>query len=108
MIAYRVDVSRSFTQRLGSETAVEVIGGADKYVAVCRHCYLTSAATTMAKDDAMLSTQPSKKEASSSQQAPSTPTHKRFAKRKSLNSPKKIASPAKRIAKRRRSQGNAA
>ena len=86
---------------------MEVIGGADKYVAVCRHCYLTSAATTMAKDDAMLSTQPSKKEASS-QQAPSTPAHKRFAKRKSLNSPKKIASPAKRIAKRRRSQGNAA
>ncbi len=25
--------------RLGSETAVELIGGADKYVAVCRGCY---------------------------------------------------------------------
>jgi hypothetical protein len=102
----------SFTQRLSTETAVEVIGGSDKYIAVCRHCYLTNAAATMAKDDAMLSTSSSsqsssKKDSSSSQQSgPSTPSRKRFAKRKSLNSPKKIASPAKRIAKRRRSQGN--
>ncbi|KNC56480.1 thymidine kinase [Thecamonas trahens ATCC 50062] len=29
----------SFSKRLGTETAVEVIGGADKYVAVCRRCY---------------------------------------------------------------------
>ncbi|XP_065191590.1 thymidine kinase, cytosolic-like [Sycon ciliatum] len=29
----------SFTRRLGQETEVEVIGGADKYVAVCRKCF---------------------------------------------------------------------
>lgn len=29
----------AFTKRLGSETAVEVIGGADKYMAVCRSCF---------------------------------------------------------------------
>ena len=29
----------AFSKRIGSETAVEVIGGADKYVAVCRACY---------------------------------------------------------------------
>lgn len=29
----------AFSKRLGSETAVEVIGGADKYIAVCRACY---------------------------------------------------------------------
>eukprot|EP01104_Vermistella_antarctica_P014877 TRINITY_DN4761_c0_g1_i1.p1 TRINITY_DN4761_c0_g1~~TRINITY_DN4761_c0_g1_i1.p1 ORF type:complete len:232 (+),score=47.13 TRINITY_DN4761_c0_g1_i1:35-697(+) len=29
----------SFTKRLGSETEVELIGGADKYVAVCRTCF---------------------------------------------------------------------
>ena len=29
----------AFSQRLGSETEVEVIGGADKYVATCRECY---------------------------------------------------------------------
>lgn len=29
----------SFSKRIGSETAVEVIGGADKYVAVCRACF---------------------------------------------------------------------
>ncbi|XP_059163833.1 thymidine kinase, cytosolic-like [Physella acuta] len=29
----------SFTKRIGSETQVEVIGGADKYLAVCRQCY---------------------------------------------------------------------
>lgn len=29
----------AFTKRLGSEKKVEVIGGADKYMAVCRDCY---------------------------------------------------------------------
>lgn len=29
----------AFSKRLGSETEIEVIGGADKYVAVCRECY---------------------------------------------------------------------
>jgi len=29
----------SFTKRKGSETAVEVIGGQDKYLATCRACY---------------------------------------------------------------------
>ncbi|XP_041362978.1 thymidine kinase, cytosolic-like isoform X2 [Gigantopelta aegis] len=29
----------SFTKRKGSETKVEVIGGADKYLAVCRMCF---------------------------------------------------------------------
>lgn len=31
----------AFTQRLGSETEVELIGGTDKYMAVCRECYRT-------------------------------------------------------------------
>jgi thymidine kinase len=29
----------AFSQRIGSETQVEVIGGADKYVATCRECF---------------------------------------------------------------------
>uniref|UniRef100_A0A0B6ZPS7 Thymidine kinase n=1 Tax=Arion vulgaris TaxID=1028688 RepID=A0A0B6ZPS7_9EUPU len=29
----------SFTKRKGSETEIEVIGGAEKYVAVCRQCF---------------------------------------------------------------------
>jgi len=29
----------SFSKRIGKETEVEVIGGADKYVAVCRGCF---------------------------------------------------------------------
>jgi len=32
----------SFTKRKGSETAVEVIGGQDKYLAACRACYFKS------------------------------------------------------------------
>jgi len=32
----------AFTKRIGNETEVEVIGGHDKYVAVCRGCYLDS------------------------------------------------------------------
>lgn len=32
----------AYTQRLGSETAVEVIGGTEKYMAVCRECYRKS------------------------------------------------------------------
>eukprot|EP00049_Salpingoeca_infusionum_P022461 m.6893 g.6893 ORF g.6893 m.6893 type:complete len:235 (-) comp5203_c0_seq1:2360-3064(-) len=29
----------AFSKRLGTETEVEVIGGADKYIAVCRECF---------------------------------------------------------------------
>ena len=29
----------SFSKRIGNETQLEVIGGADKYIAVCRSCY---------------------------------------------------------------------
>merc|ERR1719383_1276252 len=32
----------SFTKRKGSETAVEVIGGQDKYLSTCRACYFKS------------------------------------------------------------------
>lgn len=35
----------AFSKRIGSETAVEVIGGADKYVAVCRACYFADQTT---------------------------------------------------------------
>lgn len=31
--------SAAFTKRLGDEKQIELIGGADKYIAVCRHCY---------------------------------------------------------------------
>lgn len=34
--------SASFTRRLGSETQVELIGGADKYISVCRKCFVRS------------------------------------------------------------------
>ncbi|XP_002733254.1 thymidine kinase, cytosolic-like [Saccoglossus kowalevskii] len=33
----------SYTKRLGVETAVEIIGGTDKYMAVCRACYVLPA-----------------------------------------------------------------
>jgi thymidine kinase len=29
----------AFTKRLGSETEIEIIGGSESYVAVCRHCF---------------------------------------------------------------------
>lgn len=29
----------AFSKRLGAEKEVEVIGGSDKYIAVCRKCY---------------------------------------------------------------------
>ncbi|GAB6021992.1 Thymidine kinase, cytosolic [Chamberlinius hualienensis] len=34
--------SASYTKRISNETQVEVIGGADKYIAVCRSCYLSN------------------------------------------------------------------
>lgn len=34
------DRSAAFTHRVSKETKVEVIGGSDKYVAVCRNCYM--------------------------------------------------------------------
>merc|ERR1711879_726297 len=36
----------SFTYRMPTETEVEVIGGADKYVAVCRGCYAEQSSTS--------------------------------------------------------------
>lgn len=36
MLCYK---DAAFTRRLGSETQVEVIGGADKYISVCRQCF---------------------------------------------------------------------
>jgi len=35
----------SFTKRLGDETEIELIGGEDKYIAVCRTCYHTQKKT---------------------------------------------------------------
>ena len=35
----------SFTTRYGNETAVEVIGGADKYTATCRRCHAATLAS---------------------------------------------------------------
>lgn len=43
----------AFSVRLSNETAVEVIGGADKYIAVCRTCYHET--TTGSVDAARLS-----------------------------------------------------
>jgi len=40
----------SFTKRKGSETAVEVIGGQDKYLAACRACYFKSPSKRSADD----------------------------------------------------------
>ena len=31
----------SFSKRISSEMEVELIGGAEKYMAVCRRCFLT-------------------------------------------------------------------
>lgn len=36
----------AFSLRVSDETAVEVIGGADKYVAVCRRCYNNATSST--------------------------------------------------------------
>ena len=30
----------SFTKRIGAEKELEIIGGAEKYMAVCRECYM--------------------------------------------------------------------
>jgi len=38
MLCYK---NAAFTRRLGTETDIEVIGGAEKYLAVCRQCYNT-------------------------------------------------------------------
>eukprot|EP00042_Codosiga_hollandica_P036376 m.277625 g.277625 ORF g.277625 m.277625 type:complete len:267 (+) comp54877_c0_seq1:39-839(+) len=38
-----------FSQRLGTETEVEVIGGAEKYVAVCRGCFQRNSTETPTK-----------------------------------------------------------
>ena len=32
----------AFSKRITEEAGVEVIGGADKYMAVCRRCYFSS------------------------------------------------------------------
>lgn len=38
-ICMRCHKKAAFSKRLGKETQVEVIGGSDKYIAVCRPCY---------------------------------------------------------------------
>lgn len=37
----------AFTKRLSTDTKVEVIGGADKYMSVCRDCYNLSSVQDM-------------------------------------------------------------
>eukprot|EP00730_Choanoeca_flexa_P003935 TRINITY_DN11541_c1_g2_i5.p1 TRINITY_DN11541_c1_g2~~TRINITY_DN11541_c1_g2_i5.p1 ORF type:complete len:331 (+),score=32.21 TRINITY_DN11541_c1_g2_i5:80-1072(+) len=39
----------AFSKRLGNETEVELIGGADKYIAVCRKCYFARTHETQAE-----------------------------------------------------------
>ncbi|CAN0223101.1 thymidine kinase, cytosolic [Lethenteron reissneri] len=46
----------AYTKRLGSETQVEVIGGADKYMSLCRLCYFHS------EQEALLSELPAENE----------------------------------------------
>ncbi|BFZ03617.1 hypothetical protein BsWGS_06656 [Bradybaena similaris] len=38
-VCLKCNKEASFTKRKGSETEVEVIGGSDKYIAVCRQCF---------------------------------------------------------------------
>eukprot|EP01130_Rhizamoeba_saxonica_P002664 TRINITY_DN12425_c0_g1_i1.p1 TRINITY_DN12425_c0_g1~~TRINITY_DN12425_c0_g1_i1.p1 ORF type:complete len:247 (-),score=49.00 TRINITY_DN12425_c0_g1_i1:55-741(-) len=38
-VCVRCHQNAPFSQRIGLETAVEVIGGADKYISVCRSCF---------------------------------------------------------------------
>ena len=40
----------AFSKRLGSETEVELIGGADKYIAVCRQCFISGPPTKVHED----------------------------------------------------------
>eukprot|EP00026_Physarum_polycephalum_P016347 Phypoly_transcript_17230.p1 GENE.Phypoly_transcript_17230~~Phypoly_transcript_17230.p1 ORF type:complete len:217 (+),score=37.20 Phypoly_transcript_17230:31-651(+) len=47
----------SFSRRIGSETQVEVIGGADKYIAVCRSCYNLPTVTFKDKDEQLFGQQ---------------------------------------------------
>ena len=53
----------SFSKRLGTETAIEVIGGSDKYIAVCRNCF-NEDHETPAKDADVADTQALLKKAS--------------------------------------------
>jgi thymidine kinase len=39
----------AFTLRLGTETQVEVIGGTEKYMSVCRKCYFAASRTLLSK-----------------------------------------------------------
>jgi hypothetical protein len=41
----------SYTKRKGCETMVEVIGGADKYMAVCRRCFYSPKKNDPASED---------------------------------------------------------
>lgn len=50
----------SFTKRKGAETAVEVIGGADKYLATCRACYKEPGKTSPACSPSRRSTLPTR------------------------------------------------
>ena len=44
---FRSGLDAAFSKRIGAETEVEVIGGSDKYVAVCRECFHQSAPKTV-------------------------------------------------------------
>ncbi|PRD32150.1 UNVERIFIED_CONTAM: Thymidine kinase, cytosolic [Trichonephila clavipes] len=47
MICYE---DASYTKRIGNETQLEVIGGTDKYMAVCRICYMSSSQQAIQTD----------------------------------------------------------
>ncbi|CAL1282816.1 unnamed protein product [Larinioides sclopetarius] len=40
----------SYTKRIGNETELEIIGGTDKYMAVCRSCYESSSTEAVQMD----------------------------------------------------------
>jgi hypothetical protein len=81
----------SFTERLGDELAVEVIGGSDKYLAVCRQCYFSKPPPQTSEAEIPQSTPPIKKRANSLGTPSRLANHRRSS----------FVSPGKRIAKRR-------
>lgn len=52
----------SFTKRKGTETAVEVIGGAEMYLAVCRRCFYSPAKSSPTKNNKTPTILPAKEE----------------------------------------------
>ena len=60
MICFRQEAS--FTKRIGIEKELEVIGGADKYMAVCRRCYFENTMTVETSENIICqSTKPTNK-----------------------------------------------